>query len=352
MYGYKLAFLLVSAFMIAYFSMPMVMVLAHKIGAIDQPDARKVHRAPMPRLGGMAIFMAFLIPSLFLIFSVQASTTYLGIIIGSVIVFAVGMLDDVYQLSPGIKLIGQSIAALTAMYFGVMVQFVTHPFDGMVGLGILAIPLTFLWIVGITNAINLIDGLDGLAAGVSGIAALTMGIVAYIQGQQMVFVLALLLMAAIAGFLPYNFYPARTFMGDGGSNFLGFILACLAIMGLTKSTAIISLFVPIVILGIPIFDTFFAIIRRFINKKPIFRPDKAHLHHRLMALGFTHRRSVLIIYGISAFFGSSAIILSILNNPRATLLLGLLLILVVIGAEKIGICTEKRSSSQPRTQDS
>jgi len=336
---FRLTFALLAAFSIAYFSMPYAMKMAHRLGAIDKPDKRKVHNNAMPRLGGLAIFSAFIIVMLF---GVQISQEILGIVIGACVIFLVGMLDDIYQLSPWVKLIGQGIAAAIAIYSGVVVDFVTNPFDGPLELGYFGIPLTFLWIVGISNAINLIDGLDGLAAGVSSIAAATMGFVAYTQGQEPVFMLAFILVAAILGFLPYNFHPARTFMGDGGSNFLGFILACLAVLGLTKSTAVISLFVPILILGIPIFDTFFAIIRRINNNAPIFRPDKAHLHHRLMAIGCSHRGSVLIIYGISSLFGLMAIVLNYVNSPRATLVMSLLLLLIVLGAEKIGMRTGEK----------
>lgn len=329
-----------SAFVVAYFCMPYVIKLAFKLGAIDQPDQRKVHQQVMPRLGGLAIFLAFMIAAL--IWS-KGADAFTGILAGAVIIFVVGMLDDIYQLSPWAKLLGQCLAAAVAMYFGVMVHFVTNPFDGLLALGYLGLPLTFLWIIGITNAINLIDGLDGLAGGVSAIAAATMGVVALVQGQTAVAVTAFILVAAIAGFLPYNFHPARTFMGDGGSNFLGFVLACLAIMGTAKSAALISLFVPIVILGIPIFDTFFAIIRRIHNRAPIFMPDKDHLHHRLMAMGMSHRRSVLIIYGISAFFGGVAVTLSFSTSPKATLVLALLLLAVVIGADRIGMFTGGQS---------
>ncbi len=332
------ALILVSAFVIAYFSMPVVIRLAHRLGAIDQPDHRKVHQTAMPRMGGMAIFLAFIIVMLLL---VKVSGPFIGIVIGAAIVFLVGLLDDMYQLSAWVKLIGQIIAASIAIYFGVIIHFVNNPFDGLLALGYLSIPITFLWIVGITNAINLIDGLDGLAAGVSTIAAVTMGIVALMQGQSLVAMAAFVLAAAILGFLPYNFHPARTFMGDSGSNFLGFTLACLAVTGVAKSTAIISLLLPIVILGIPIFDTFFAIFRRIYKKAPIFMPDKDHLHHRLLALGFPHRKTVLIIYAISSFFGLTAIFLSWINNPKATLVLALLLLLMVIGANRIGMLTGK-----------
>lgn len=327
---------LVLAFGITYFLMPGVIKLAGRIGAIDKPDQRKVHATAMPRLGGMAIFTGFIIACLI---AFDISGLYRGLILGAGIIFLVGMLDDIYQLSAWIKLLGQIIAASVAIYFGIVVYFINNPFDGILNLGLLSIPVTLLWIVGVTNAINLIDGLDGLAGGVSGIAAITMGIIAFMQGQSQVALAAFLLAAAIAGFLPYNFYPARTFMGDGGSNLLGFLLACLAIMGATKSATFISLIIPIVVLGIPIFDTFFAIIRRINNKAPIFKPDKDHLHHRLLALGMSQRRSVLIIYALSSFFSVIAIILSITSSPKAVGVLALLVLLMVIGADRIGMFT-------------
>lgn len=335
---FMLAFILVSAFVIAFISVPLVIRLAYRLGAIDQPDKRKVHQTAMPRMGGLAIFLAFIIVMLGL---VKVSGPFTGIVIGASIVFIVGLLDDIYQLSAWVKLLGQIIAASVAIYFGVVIHFVNNPFDGLLALGYLSLPLTFLWIVGITNAINLIDGLDGLAAGVSSIAAITMAIVALMQGQTMVAITAFVLVASTLGFLPYNFHPARTFMGDSGSNFLGFTLACLAVTGVAKSTAIISLLLPIVILGIPIFDTFFAIFRRIYKKAPIFMPDKDHLHHRLLKLGFQHQTTVLIIYGISGFFGLTAVALCWFNNPKATLILALLLLLVVIGANRIGMLTGK-----------
>lgn len=328
---------LLSAFVIAYFSVPLAIKIAFKVGATDEPDHRKVHSQTMPRLGGLAIFIAFIIPMLFII--EKEPSPFLGILLGGLVIFCVGIIDDIYQLSAKTKFIGQIIAASIAIYFGVIVHFVTNPFDGLVSLGFLSIPVTLLWIVGVTNAINLIDGLDGLAGGVSVIAAGTMGIIALLQGQPEVSLAAFILVAAILGFLPYNFHPAQTFMGDSGSNFLGFILGCLAIMGTAKSATLISLFIPIVILGIPIFDTFFAIIRRINNKAPIFKPDKDHLHHRLLALGMEHTQCVLTIYGISGVFALVAILLSMTTNPKAMLVLAILLFLVVLGADKIGLLT-------------
>jgi len=338
---------LLSAFALSCLVTPVVIKLAFKIGAVDRPEKRKVHTRPMPRIGGTAIFISFLFC---LIFILKVSGPFIGMIYGACIIFLVGLLDDIFQLPPWLKLLGQIAAAAVAVYFGVVVHFLTNPFNGALHLGFLSIPLTMLWIVGISNAINLIDGLDGLAAGVSAIAATTMGIIAILRGQPEVFLVALILVAAIAGFLPFNFYPAKTFMGDSGSNFLGFVLACLAIIGTAKSAAIISLFVPIVILAIPIFDTFFAIIRRIYNKTPIFLPDRDHLHHRLMALGMSHCRSVLIIYGSSIFFSAIAIIITFISSSKANIMLAMLLLLVVLAAYKIGLLSGEKKKTSPRVE--
>ncbi len=338
------AFLIIlSAFGIAFLSMPWVIRIAYKIGAIDQPDHRKVHQQAMPRLGGMAIYLSFLLGMLCYI---GTAGPFMGLLIGASIVFMVGILDDIYEVSPWVKLLGQCAAAAAAIYFGVVVEFLTNPFDGLLNLGYFSVPLTFIWIVGVSNAINLIDGLDGLAGGVSAIAAVTMGVVALFQGQVLVAMVAFILAAGIAGFLPYNFYPAKTFMGDSGSNFLGFVLACIAIMGTAKSAALISLFIPIVILGIPIFDTFFAILRRIHKQTPIFKADKDHLHHRLMALGMSHRRSVFTIYLISAFFSTVAVTLTFITDPKAMLVLGLLLLVIVLGADKVGLLTGEKEEME------
>ncbi|MBO8159730.1 MraY family glycosyltransferase [Thermosyntropha sp.] len=325
---------IIATFVIAFTVVPLSIKLAFAVGAVDRPDPRKVHAHTMPRLGGVGIFTAFMLGILFM---QDLPFAFRGIIYGGIIIFLVGILDDMYQLSAWIKLIGQIAAAAMAVYCGITVDFVTNPFDGLLNLGVLSVPVTLLWIIGITNAINLIDGLDGLAGGVSLIAALSLGIIALLKGNMPVFYVSLLLVAAISGFLPYNFHPARTFMGDGGSNFLGFVLACLAVMGTAKGATAISLFLPIVILGIPIFDTCFAIIRRVNKGTPIFKPDKEHLHHRLMALGLSHRKCVLVIYGISGVFASVAVLLSFTSSPRALWALGALLILVIFAADKIGL---------------
>ncbi len=336
---------IIASFVLSIAFVPLAIRIAFRIGAVDRPDERKVHIRIMPRLGGTAIFAGFMIA---LVAFTELPGPILGLAWGGCIIFIVGTLDDIFQLSPRVKLFGQCIAATVAMSFGIQVHFLTNPFNGPLELGYLSIPLTLLWIVGVSNAINLIDGLDGLAAGVSGIAAGSMGVVALLQGQTGVAVVAFILVAAVAGFLPYNFFPARIFMGDGGSNFLGFCLACLAILGTAKSATLIFLFVPIVILGIPILDTFFAIIRRINKRAPIFMPDKDHLHHRLMAIGMSHRRSVLIIYAISGFFALVAITLIFITGAKATLVLALMLLLTVLGADRIGLFTGELQSTGQR----
>lgn len=331
---YKYIIAVIIAFFAAYILVPAAEKLALKVGAVDWPNDRKVHDKPMPRLGGLSIFAAFMAV---VIVTFGLKPPVLGIVLGATVIFLVGVVDDIVQLSAWTKLFAQIAAALIAVYFGVQVQVMTNPFDGVIQLGKLGVPLSVLWIIGITNAINLIDGLDGLAAGVSGIAAITVGIVAFRGDQPAVGIIAFILAAAVAGFLPRNFHPARTFMGDSGALFLGFVLACLSISGLAKSAALISLFVPVVILGIPIFDTLFAIVRRVNNGTPIFKPDKAHLHHRLMEMGNSHRRTVLIIYALSGVLGAVAILMTYVSSPKAMLIAALLLVAMLVGASRIGI---------------
>jgi UDP-GlcNAc:undecaprenyl-phosphate GlcNAc-1-phosphate transferase len=322
------------AFVLAYLLMPVIIKLAFRIGAVDQPNARKVHSQPMPRLGGAGIFIAFIV---IVGATLSLDRTLIGILLGGTVVFLVGVLDDIYHLSPWAKLAAQIAAALIAVYCGVRVDVMTNPFDGVFELGVLSIPLTLLWIIGITNAVNLIDGLDGLAAGVCAIAAITIGIVAWKGNQVVIAYVALVLTGAIIGFLPHNFHPARIFMGDSGSMFLGFILACLSVSGLAKGATLISLCIPVIILGIPVFDTLFAIIRRVNNQKPIFGADKDHLHHRLMEMGMSHQMSVIVIYFVSALLGGAAVVMAYVSSPKALLVLAAVLIMMIIGARRVGI---------------
>lgn len=339
----------VLALLLSLLLTPWVRRLAIKINAIDKPNERKVHRGLIPRMGGLAVYLSFALAVLLLH---PISMPVAGLLMGGLLIVLLGIIDDVKGLPAKVKLAGQIIAALAVVPFGIQVDFITNPLTGgIMHLGLLAVPLTVFWIISVTNAVNLIDGLDGLAGGTSMIAALTIAAVAWKQGliyggsstHFEVAVLAVVLAAAILGFLRYNFYPAKIFLGDTGSMFLGYCLAVLAVMGLTKSAAAISVFIPIVILGIPLLDTFFAIIRRCYKQQPIFQPDKEHLHHRLMAIGLSHRQTVLVIYGISALLGGSAFLLNIITTDRAVLLLAGLSTLIILGANRIGVTGRKKA---------
>ncbi len=341
---YLVAFVL--ATVLAFVLTPPVKKLAILIGAVDKPNHRKVHTRLMPRLGGLSIFFGF-VGAYFLLSpflpDIKDSAIY-GLIVGGSIIVLTGVLDDKYELSAKVKLIGQiAAAAVVAIPFGLRIEFINVPFGSVIDwhrLEWLSIALTILWIVGVTNAINLIDGLDGLAAGVSGIATLTMWIIAIIMGNETVILLCALLLGCIIGFLFFNFHPAKIFMGDSGALFLGFSLATLSLLGF-KSATVVSFVIPLLILGVPLSDTFLAIVRRIVNKKPIAVADKSHLHHCLMQLGYSHRTTVLIIYGIASVFGLCAIISAITMSQNlnwVTILITLTLLVVMeLGAESIGI---------------
>lgn len=314
---------------------PLVKKLAFKIGATDKPNQRKVHQKIMPRLGGLAIFISFLIGY----FLLQPTSPYaLAIIIGSFIIIITGVLDDMMELSAKIKLSGQLLAALiVVVYGGVQVQYINLPFNGSLELGVLSIPLTIIWIVGITNAINLIDGLDGLAAGVSSIVLITISGMAIMMNDVFVTSMGFILLGSTLGFLLYNFHPAKIFMGDTGALFLGYMISVLSLLGF-KNVTLISLIVPVIILGVPISDTFFAIIRRIVKNQPLSAPDKSHLHHCLLRFGYSHRQTVLIIYGMSAIFGLAAVIFSQVQTMWGSfLVLAILIFAIEIIVEKIGL---------------
>jgi UDP-GlcNAc:undecaprenyl-phosphate GlcNAc-1-phosphate transferase len=312
---------------------PFVKAFAIKIGATDKPNHRKVHQKIMPRLGGLAIYISFIIG--FLVLRPEDASAW-PIIIGSFIIIVTGMLDDLIELSAKVKLLGQLVAALIVVMGGVQIDYINWPFGGTIEFGIFSIPLTILWIVGITNAINLIDGLDGLAAGVSSIALIVISLMAIMKGDLFVTSMALILLGSTLGFLFYNFHPAKIFMGDTGALFLGYMISVLALLGF-KNVTMISLIIPLIILGVPISDTFFAIIRRYVNKQPLSAPDKSHLHHCLLRVGFTHKQTVIIIYSIAAMFGLAAIIFSMSTIWGAIIITALLLLGIELFVESIGL---------------
>ncbi|MBK3494812.1 undecaprenyl/decaprenyl-phosphate alpha-N-acetylglucosaminyl 1-phosphate transferase [Viridibacillus sp. YIM B01967] len=322
------------AFIASILLTPLVKRLAYRVGAVDRPNYRKVHANIMPRLGGLAIFLAFLI-GVFIYRPMNPAL--IPLLIGSFIIIVTGVLDDIFEISAKAKLLGQFIAAIIVVFFGgIQIDFINLPFDGMLNFGFLSIPLTIIWIVGITNAINLIDGLDGLAAGVSTISLITLAGMAFIMGNTFVIIMATLLAVSTLGFLFYNFHPAKIFMGDTGALFLGFMISVLALLGF-KGVTFISLIIPIIMLGVPISDTFFAIVRRLLNKQPPFSPDKSHLHHCLLNVGFTHRQTVLIIYGIASMFGLAAITFSMAKIWGGILLITVLLVAIELFVEVIGL---------------
>ena len=327
---------------------PPVIWLAKKLNVVDKPNERKVHQGSMPRMGGVAIYLAFVVGTLALgVYTRQVA----ALLVGSSVVMFVGWVDDIRGISPKIKLLGQIVASLILVYGGFNVEFITNPFSdsGIISLGVLSVPVTILWLTGISNAVNLIDGLDGLSAGVSAIAALTMTVICIVQEQYAVAALAAVLAAAAFGFLRYNFHPARTFMGDCGSLFLGFVLGALAIMGLSKGATTISIFIPLIIMGIPVFDTFFAIIRRVFLRRPVFEADKDHLHHSLLKRGLSHRQTVLTIYAISTVLGVCAVLLAVLTSAQAMILLILVIVITLAGAEKLGVLRGNREQRAAKT---
>lgn len=337
------------AFAVALLMTPQVIKWAFKWGALDRPDNRKVHQKVMPRLGGLAVFIAF---TAAVLLTQELTGNVIGLLVGGGLIVVVGLFDDIRGLSPKVKLAGQVLAACAVTAFGVRVDFLTNPFgDEYLLLGLLSIPVTVLWIVSVTNAVNLIDGLDGLAGGTVGIAGLTLAAVVYIEttqsgglpGQYEAITLALILVAAVLGLLRYNFFPAKIFLGDTGSMFLGFTIAVLAVMGVAKSATFISVIIPVVILGLPLLDTTCAIIRRFIGQVPIMQPDKEHLHHRLMKLGLNHRQTVLCIYCVNIVLGLSAILLTLITQEQAVIFLVVLSTAILILVDKLGV-----TGSRPR----
>jgi len=328
---------------------PLVKKFAVKIGAVDVPNARKVHTRIMPRLGGLGIYLAFVLGLIAVLpflpdsLSPRDANFIKAFLIGGSMIVLIGALDDRFELSAKVKFLAQIAAACVVVFgFNITVDFVNIPFQDRYSAleSWVSIPLTIFWIVGVTNAINLIDGLDGLAAGVSGIAIGTISVMAFLMGNTTVALLCLLLLGGIIGFLFFNFHPAKIFMGDTGSLFLGFSLAMLSLLGF-KQIAIVSFITPLIIIGVPLSDTFFAIVRRKIQKKPIFAPDKGHLHHCLRELGFSHRQTVLIIYVIAAFFGVLAVIQSSAAMYEANwvtfVVICVMMCFMQIGAEVIGL---------------
>ena len=319
---------------------PLSIKIAHRVGAVDEPkDARKIHTKAMPRMGGFSFIMGFLVSVLYMLLTtdVAAGTNLWGFFLGLAIVATIGFLDDVYHIKPWQKLLGQVIAAVLVIISGLRIWYVNIPFLSLYGLNdILSIIVTFFWIIGVTNALNLIDGLDGLASGVSAISALSLTVVFILNGAgELPILLAVALLGGLMGFLPFNFNPAKTFMGDMGSNFLGFILATVSMLGMAKTYALMTIIVPVVILGLPIFDTLFAMTRRILRHQSIMQADRGHIHHRLIDAGLSQKQAVLVLYGVTALLGILAVIILESSVWKVLILIAILAILSVIGSRSV-----------------
>jgi len=345
----KFILIFISSLIISYILTPLVKKMARMVNGFDHPSKRRVNTRPIPNTGGIAIFSAFMIS--YFLFNDHSLSTY-GIMFGATFIFILGLIDDIFEISPLVKLLGQIGAASILIYYGIQINFITNPLGGMIYLGYFSFPITILWVVGITNTVNLIDGLDGLAAGISIIATITLFAVAMQEYRLIPAVLAIALAGSLSGFLKYNFHPAEIFMGDSGSMFTGFILAAISATGALKSAAAVTIVVPILALGVPIFDTIFAIVRRLYHNKPIGEADRGHIHHRLMALGWSHRQAVIIVYGSSLLLGATALIINGLNIKNGMILFGLAVTGVIYGAWKLGIFSTELSHESQALEES
>lgn len=339
---YKYVILFFASALIAFLITPVVKRIAYTAGAVDIPkDNRRIHKKPILRMGGLAIYIPFVIITLI---KLGNDRQVLGIILGGTLIAAMGAVDDIRPLKPVIKLTVQIIAAIILILFGISVKSITIPFmssNASATTGILCIPITIIWVVGITNAINLIDGLDGLACGISMISSLALMYVAYLCGRETPLLLNVILSGACLGFLPFNFNPASIFMGDTGSQFLGFTLASVSMLGAIKSTTAVVVAVPILAIGIPIYDTLFAMLRRKLNNKPMMEADRGHMHHRLLDMGFNQKQVVLIMYAVSILLGLASIAAIKLTSRRSYELLMFVCAFVIATAIEFGLFSKK-----------
>ncbi len=355
-----IAFLL--AFIVTFMATPYTIKIARKVGAVDVPrDKRRMHKKAMPKFGGPAVILGFLVAIIYLLIvkslensidlfgSEQYGMKLLGMFLGTIVISIFCIVDDIITIKPMVKLLGQVIAAIVVVTFGVRIDEITPAFLVTDELKeAFSIILTIGWVVGVTNAINLIDGLDGLSAGISVISAVSLLIIFVLNESPLISILLITALAgALVGFLPFNFAPAKTFIGDTGSNFLGFSLSIISILGVAKTYTAAVIVLPMLALGLPIFDTIWAIVRRLIRGKSIkaiFKADKGHLHHLIVARGFSQKQAVLILYGIAATFGLFAIIM--LESGIWKALSFLLMVIVALGLGYKNFQSEKFESQR------
>lgn len=348
-----IAIAFVLAFITTFVITPYTIKLARKLGAVDTPkDARRVNKTTMPRLGGLAIIAGFIVSIVYLLIILSVENTInllednnhmklLGFLIGGVIISVVCFIDDLKDLPPIVKLGVQILAAIIVVAFGLRIENINIPFLYKIGLpNVFSIILTIGWIVGITNAINLIDGLDGLSSGIALISCVSMLIIFALNGSPIIAILLITALAgALSGFLPFNFNPAKTFMGDSGSNFLGYCLAVISIFGVAKTYTLVVVVAPLIVLALPVLDTIVAIVRRIIKGKSIkaiMKPDKGHLHHTLLKHGFTQKEAVFIMYGVTAALGLFSIVLMESGIWKALSFLLMIIAIIAIGYRNFG----------------
>ncbi len=343
-FAFKFVMRLFITMIVSLILTPIIKLISFKIGAVDRPGDRRINTKTMPTAGGLSIFLSF---SFALLWEFRAMIPFdyvWPMLLGAAIAVVTGLLDDIFELTPMQKTLGLTLAALE-IYFvaGIKISTVSIPYLGVFDLGWLGLPMTILWILAITNAVNLIDGLDGLASGVSIISLTTIGIISYffLPNSVEVPMVIFTLIAAIVGFFPYNFYPATIFLGDTGALFLGFMISVLSLQGL-KNATFITVITPMLILGVPITDTVYAMIRRKFNKQKISSADKMHLHHRLLSLGFTHRGTVLTIYALAMVFSFIALLMNYASNTAIILLIISTGFGIELFIELIGLVGENR----------
>jgi UDP-GlcNAc:undecaprenyl-phosphate/decaprenyl-phosphate GlcNAc-1-phosphate transferase len=323
---------------------PLVIHLAHRMGAVDRPGIRTVHKLPIPRIGGVAIFvsaMALIVSVIFVNNNIgqafRAAWLQLITLLGSAaLVFAVGLVDDLKGLPARVKFMAELLAALMLCLVGVRISDVALTDQWVVPLGEWGWLLTILWVVGITNAVNLSDGLDGLAAGVSAIACAVIAIFAIHSSQVIMGVLMLAMLGSLSGFLVFNFNPAKVFMGDCGSLFLGFTIAAASVMCTTKSAALVGLALPALALGVPIFDTLLSMLRRFLERRSLFAPDRSHFHHRLLDLGLQQRHAVMAIYLVTLTATGLGLFMMFSGSVSALVIFGCILLLLILVFRLVG----------------
>ena len=332
-------FLLILSAVISFIIAPLFMRLSYRFGFVDYPNHRKQHERPMPFSGGVSILVSFVIT---VIIAQPVEREYIPIILGGTLIVILGIIDDKYDLKPSIKFLGQLVVISIPIFFGIIIDTI-NPFGITMNFGVFAIPFTFLWISVIINAINLIDGLDGLAAGVSVIALSSIAFIGILQNNIFVMMISVILIGSTLGVLYYNFNPAKLFLGDNGSMLLGYVLGVLSILGF-KNVTFFSILFPIIILGVPFIDITFAAVRRYREGVSLTRADRGHLHHKLQYIGFSHRESVILIYFMATLFAVASVILYLSTVTGAVLICILLVFSVVIIVEATDLIGSNKRS--------